>query len=170
MCYSLSKEGIARFPRQELACLDTPSEVFPDDVRIEVDAAKKNGEDNTSQLGVVAWYQDQNNYYFLVIANDGYIAIFTKVEGRYTLISSADKKWIKVAGIYAGSETNHLQADCTDSTLKLYAKGTRVAVATDDTFRGGGVALVIGTSDQGGPDILFCYFAVYRPWGPLERH
>ena len=148
----------------------TPSEVFPDDVRIEVDATKKNGEDNTRKFGVADRYQDQNNYYFLAIANDGYVAIFKKVEGKYTLISSADKKWIKVVGIYAGSETNHLQADCTSSTLMLSAKGTQVATATDDTFMGGGVALVAGTFYQGGTDILFSNFAVYRPWSSLDRH
>ena len=142
---------------------DTPSVVFPDDFRIEVDATKKNGEDDTSQFGVACRYQDQKNFYFLAIANDGYAAIFKKVGGNYSMISSADKKWTSVAGIHAGSEANHLRADCTGSTLTLFANGTQVATAADDSFTGGGVALVAGTFAQGGTDILFNNFSVYRP-------
>lgn len=126
-----------------------------------MDATYKNGEDNTIQFGVACRYQDQNNYYFLAMANDGYVAIFKKVEGKYTIISSADKKWTKMAGIYADSETNHLHADCTGSTLTLFANGTQVATATDDPFIGGGIALGAGTFNQGGTDILFSNFAVY---------
>ena len=141
---------------------DTLPDVFQNDVRIEVDATNI-GEVNDNQFGVICRYQDDANYYYLAITSDGYAAIFTRLQGEFTIISSEDKKWVKVGGIYPGSEINHIRADCIGSALVLYANGTQVAAATDSSLTGGQVGLLAGTFDTGGTDILFKNFYVYRP-------
>jgi LSD1 subclass zinc finger protein len=143
---------------------DSPSSnVFQNDVRIEVDATKTAGQDDSSQFGVACRYQDQDNFYFLALSSDGYAAIFLKSQGKFTNLSSADNKWTSVDGIYGGSETNHVRAECIGSDLALYSNGVLVVSATDNTFSGGGVALIGGTFDTGGTSILFDNFTVYRP-------
>ena len=137
--------------------------VFQNDVRLEVDATKTEGQDDSSQFGVACRYQDSDNFYLLALSSDGYAAIFLKSQGKYTNLSSADKKWASVDGINGGTATNRLRADCIGSDLTLYSNGTQVASASDDTFSEGGVALIAGTFDTGGTSIQFDNFTVYRP-------
>jgi len=142
---------------------NTLPDIFQNDIRVEVDATKIDGPDEDS-LGVICRYQDNENYYYFAIANDGYAAIYKYLQGKFTVISSEDGKGQQVDGIYSGSITNHIRADCVGSTLTLYVNGAQVATATDDSFTGGQVGLLAGsTSDTGGVDILFDNFFVYRP-------
>jgi hypothetical protein len=141
---------------------DTLPDIFQNDIRIEVDATKIDGPDEDS-LGVICHYQDNENYYYFAIANNGYAAIYKYLQGKFTVISSEDGKWQKVDGIYPGSANNHIHADCIGNTLTLYANGAQIATATDDSFTGGQVSLAAGTFDTGGVDILFDNFFVYRP-------
>jgi ribosomal protein L40E len=142
---------------------DSRSNIFPSDVRIEVDAAKTEGQDDSSQFGVACRYQDEKNFYYLGLSSDGYAAIYKQSQGDSTILSSADKKWASVDGIYGGTDTNHIVAECIGSALTLYSNGTLVASATDDAFTGGGIALLAGTFDTGGTTIRFDNLAVYRP-------
>lgn len=136
---------------------------FQNDVRIEVDATKTSGEDDSSQYGVFCRYQDENNFYYLAVSSNGYAAIFDEINGKIQTISSSDGKWNDANGIKGGSETNHIRADCIGEKLALYVNGNQVATATSDTFSGGGVALTGGTFDQGGTNILFTHFYIFRP-------
>jgi ribosomal protein L40E len=140
----------------------TLPDIFQNDVRIEVDATKIDGPDD-NDIGVICRFQDNSNYYYLGISNDGYAAIYKSLQGEFSIISSEDGKWQKVDGIYPGSANNHIRADCIGNTLTLYANGAQIATATDDSFTGGQVSLAVGTFDTGGVDILFDNFFVYRP-------
>ena len=142
---------------------DSSLNVLPNDVRIEVDAAKTEGQDDSSQFGVACRYQDENNFYYLGLSSDGYAAIYKQSQGESTILSSADKKWASVDGIYGGTDTNHIVAECIGNDLVLYSNGTQVASATDDTFTGGRIALLAGTFDTGGTTIRFDNLSVYRP-------
>jgi len=139
-----------------------PNKTFPDDVRIEVDAAKIGGPD-ANDFGVICRYQDRDNYYDMIITSDGYAAIVKYESGNSSVISASDGKLQPVDGINSGSTPNHIRADCVGSNLTLYANGTRVAQATDSSFTGGDVGLNAGTYDTGGTDILFTNFFVYAP-------
>ncbi|MBU4226021.1 MAG: hypothetical protein KKC71_09395 [Chloroflexi bacterium] len=137
-----------------------PSRSFPGDVRIEVDATKIGGPDD-NDFGVICRYQDVDNFYYLLISSDGYAAIGKYEGGSQQLISSDNMQ--KVDGITPGAATNHIQADCIGSELKLYVNGNLVATATDSSFTSGDVGLMAGTFDTAGTDILFDNFYVYKP-------
>jgi len=141
---------------------DTLPDIFQNDVRIDVDATKMGGPDDNS-LGVICRYQDNSNFYYLAISNDGYAAIYRYLQGEFTVISSEDGQWQKVVGIYPGSTPNHIRADCIGNALTLYVNGVQIATAIDDSFMGGQVSLAAGTFGTGGVDILFKNFYVYRP-------
>ncbi len=139
-----------------------PSRSFQDDVRIEVDAAQTGGP-NDIDIGVLCRYQDQENFYQLIVTVDGYAGIIKMDNGNSSIISSPDGKLQPVTGINSGSTPNHLRADCVGSTLTLYANGNQVASATDTSFTGGDVGLIAGNYDNGGADVLFKNFYVYKP-------
>jgi hypothetical protein len=139
-----------------------PGKGFQDDVRLEVDAAKVGGPDDNA-FGVLCRYQDENNTYRFLISSDSYAGIAKMAKGDITVISSSDGQLQEVKGINTGEATNHIRADCIGDTLRLYVNGTQVATATDSSFTGGDVGLIVRTYDTAGADIVFKNFYVYSP-------
>jgi hypothetical protein len=139
-----------------------PSRNFQNNVRIEVDAGMSAGPDNNA-FGLICRYQDPDNFYYFYISSDGFGGIGKKENGLYSIISSSDGKLLKIDGVHLGAATNHLRADCIDSTLTLYVNETQVATTTDSAFTAGDVGLIARTYDTGGTDILFTNFYVYKP-------
>ena len=140
----------------------TPSQSFPENVRIEVDAIKQGGVDDNA-FGVICRYQDNKNFYKLLITSDGYAGISKSLAGETTVISASDGDLQAVNGISPGSVTNHIHADCIGSALTLYVNGALVASAVDNSFTSGGVGLVARTYNTPGTDIRFTNFTVYQP-------
>ena len=141
---------------------DTLPDVFQNDIRIEVDATKLGGPD-ANGFGVLCRYQDDMNFYLFTIASNGYAEIGKMLKGNFQVISSVDNTWTKSAAINTGSDTNHIRADCSGSSLTLYVNGSQAATATDSSFSGGMVGLSSASYDTAGTDILFDNFFVYRP-------
>lgn len=139
-----------------------PYKSFQNDVRIEVDAIKIGGPDDNA-FGVQCRYQDVDNYYYFYISSDGYTGIGIDNAGTKTIISSSDGNLYSDSNINQGAVTNHIRADCIGNTLTLYVNGTQIATATDSTFTGGDVGLIVKTYDTAGADILFTNFYVYKP-------
>ena len=139
-----------------------PSKTFQNNIHIEVDAGMSEGPDNNA-FGVICRYQDTDNFYYFYISSDGFGGIGKKANGHYSIISSPDGRLLKIEGVNLGVATNHLGADCIDSTLTLYVNGTQVATTKDSAFTGGDVGLIARTYDTGGTDIIFTNFYVYRP-------
>lgn len=139
-----------------------PSGPFPNNVRIEVDASMAAGpEDNA--FGLICRYQDPDNFYYFYISSDGFGGIGRKQAGQYNIISSSDGSLQQINGVNLGVAANHLRADCIDSTLTLYVNETQVAETTDSSFPAGNVGVIARTYDEGGTDIRFNNFNVYRP-------
>jgi hypothetical protein len=133
---------------------------LPADVIIDVDVTNA-GIDN-NDFGVICRMRDLDNFYFFQLASDGY-AVIGKFENNQAKYLSSEGMQ-KVDGIYSGSTTNHMRAECIGNSFKLYANGSLVAQVTDSTFTSGGdVGLMAGTFDVGGVDILFDNFVVTRP-------
>ncbi len=130
------------------------------DVRIEVDATKVGGPDD-NDFGVICRYQDENNFYFLIISSDGYYGIGKVAHGEQSLLTGDALDYSDA--ILQGATTNHIRGDCVGSKLVLYANGVRLAEAQDDTFKDGDVGLMAGTYDDRGTNILFDNFVVYQP-------
>lgn len=139
------------------------SQVFQNDVRIEVDATKIGGPDDNA-FGVICRYLDKDNYDFFYISSDGYVGIGMNIAGTRTLISDSSGNMTTDSSVTQGAATNHLRADCIGNTLTLFVNGTQVATATDSTFTTGGDAgLIAMTYKVDGTDIMFNNLFVYKP-------
>jgi hypothetical protein len=134
-----------------------PSKNFSD-VRVEVDAVKQSGPDK-NDIGIICRYKDSDNFYYGVIGNDGYVMIITYVNGQDTTLAEDQTDGV----VNAGSATNHVRFDCVGSTLTLYANGKQVATGTDSSLSSGDIGLIVGTYEDGGVDVVFNNFFVYKP-------
>jgi hypothetical protein len=117
-------------------------------------------EDNI--FGVMCRYQDVDNYYELVLSNDGYYGIGKEVGGQFTWLG-ADKMQASDA-IHTGGATNLIQAECVKDSLTLSANGHKLMSIRDTDLPGpGDIGLMAGSGDQTGVDISFDHFSVKKP-------
>lgn len=130
------------------------------DVQVEVRAAKVSGPDD-NQFGVICRYQDEDNFYFLVISSDGYYAIGKIKDGLITVLGAEGMHYNE--HIHQGETTNQIRARCSGSRLELFANDTRLGNVEDLDFSTGDVGLLVGTFDVQGADILFDDFVVTQP-------
>jgi serine/threonine protein kinase len=128
-----------------------------DDSSIAVEAYKSGGPDE-NVFGIVCRYQDDFNYYFLVIGSDGYYGIGKVVDGSTSLVGSAQLEYSQA--INQGRTSNDVRADCDGTHLSLFANGTLLTTEEDDDFSAGMVGLLAGTYSIQGVDILFDNFSV----------
>jgi hypothetical protein len=132
------------------------------DSRVEVDATKYAGPDN-NVFGVICRYQDESNFYFLVISSDGYYGIGKVINGAQELIDMADNFMLESSLINQGAVTNRIRGDCVGNTLTLYVNGQQVDSKTDGNLTTGDVGLLAGTFEEAGTDITFDNFLVSKP-------
>ncbi len=132
------------------------------DVGIEVSGTRLAGPDD-GYFGVVCRFTDDGeNYYALVIGDDGFYGIALMEDGEYDFLDSGmDEQGI----IHPGEgETNRVRGVCNGSHLSLYANGQLVLDLWDETLESGIIGLAVGNKrSAGGTDILFQDFAVTYP-------
>lgn len=139
-----------------------PGEDIEGDVRIEVDATKIGGPDE-NDMGVLCRYSNVNdsyNFYYFLIASDGYMGIAKMKDSDSELISGEE---MTISDAIDTTGTNHIRADCIGDTLTLYVNGEQVATATDNDFTGGDIGLIAGSFSEPGVDIHFDNLIVTRP-------
>jgi hypothetical protein len=129
-------------------------------VRIEVEAMKIGGPDD-NEFGIVCRYQNEDNFYFFTISSDGYYGIGKYKDNQVNLIGMEMMQ--SNDNIHQGTNSNHLRADCVESTLAFYINGTKVGEVQDSDFSTGDVGLLAGTFRDPGVDILFDNFSVQKP-------
>ncbi|HEX2981365.1 MAG TPA: hypothetical protein VHO48_13945 [Anaerolineaceae bacterium] len=130
------------------------------DVHIEVDATMLGGpQDN--DFGVICRYQDENNFYGMIISSDGYYGISKMKDGEHNVVSSGQLEYSDE--IRQGEATNRIGADCIGSTLRLYVNGTQLVEYTDSEYTSGDIGLMAGTFDEPGVDISFDNLVVTKP-------
>lgn len=139
----------------------TPGRKFPNDVRIEVDATKKGGPD-ADVFGVLCRYQNEKNFYVLMISGDGQAGI-AKRSAAGDLVMLSGQSLESNPAIRLGLASNHLRADCSGTSLALYVNDVLAASATDSEFSGGDAGLWMGAYDRPGSDLLFDNFIVRKP-------
>lgn len=129
------------------------------DMRVEADVARNAGP-LINLMGLVCRYQDADNFYFFVISSDGYFSVGKYQAGVLSLVGQEMMAY-NAAILIDGS--NHLRFDCAGSTLTGYVNDTLVAMTNDASFRDGDAGLTAGTLDEGGVDVIFDNFVVYKP-------
>jgi hypothetical protein len=112
-------------------------------------------------FGVVCRYQDDDNYYSLVISSDGYYGIYKKQSGFQTLLGLPQMGFDE--SIHRGDQANEILAVCQGDQLALFVNDTKLLQVSDDTFTYGDVGMIAGNRSQPGSDILFNHFIVVKP-------
>lgn len=130
------------------------------DTLIHVRARKLAGPDN-NLFGLTCRYQDEQNFYALVIGSDGYYGIFKRVDGEQSLIEQEHMDFSDV--ILRDDGVNVIQAVCQGDHLALFVNDTRLIQVQDSTFSNGDVGMIVGNFSEPGVDILFDDFIVVKP-------
>ena len=123
-------------------------------------AIKLGGPDD-NLFGVLCRYQDDSNYYALVISSDGYYGIFRTLNGEQTLINQQNMDFSE--SIYSGEMLNEIQAVCQAEELTLIVNGVQLLQVQDGSLTNGDVGLVVGNFLEPGVDILFDDFIIASP-------
>ena len=126
----------------------------PNDLKIEnyvvvdVDAKRVSGpEDGT--YGVICDYQDRDNYYGLIVGDDGYSEIYRWTDGIYETLASKTGVAMNKAGM------NHLTARCESSQVSLLVNNSPVLQADHSGVGTGNVGLIAGAFDPS--NVLFAF-------------
>jgi hypothetical protein len=142
-------------PNQQITAI--PGKRFTN-VVIEFDVTQLAGPED-AYFGALCRYQDDENYYYLIIGSDGYYSIGKILNGEIRPLSATDSS----QAILTGQAQNSLRAECTSDILALYANGELLAQVEDSDFTSGDVGLMAGTLDTPGADIRFTDFSVIQP-------
>jgi hypothetical protein len=128
-------------------------------VRVEVDTAAM---PNTplARMGLICRLVDERNFYFFVITSDGYYGIGKTQNGQASLLGM--EQLARHEAILIDS-VNRLSAACIAELLIFYVNGELVGSALDSDFPRGDVGLLAGSFEQGGVEVLFDNFVVYKP-------
>ena len=131
------------------------------DTRIEVDVI--GSDEQYHDMGIICRLQDTDNFYYFIVASDGFYAIGKFKDGEDTLIGS-DEMYEDIDGVInQGVADNHIRADCVGNTLSLYVNSKKLMEVTDTDFTKGTVGLIAGSYEDVPVSILFDNFAVYKP-------
>lgn len=130
------------------------------DVQVEVDAARLAGP-LANLYGLVCRYHGEENFYFFIISSDGYYTI-GKMRGGQAVLLGQEMMAYSAAILQDGSP-HRLRFDCIGSTLTGYINGQMVAMTSDSAFRDGDAGLIAGSFDEGGVEMSFDNFVVYKP-------
>jgi hypothetical protein len=129
------------------------------DIYLEVEAARVSGPPN-GYFGLVCRFQDDNNYYALVIGSDGSYGIIRMTGGSVQFISPPPRPTEIIRG---GFSVNRIGGSCVGDKLTLYVNGVKMVEATDDVYSSGFIGLVVGTTSVPGLEVSFDNYVVRKP-------
>ncbi len=128
-----------------------------DDVILDVDVnvLRASGE---GYYGLICRYVDQMNFYALEIGEDGYAAIWKRLNGREVFLVDYDKLWA------SPGKNIDLRASCIGNELTIYLDGVEAATALDGDFSSGDVGLLAGTRSRENLLVAFDNLVVSSPF------
>ncbi|MEX1020555.1 MAG: hypothetical protein WDZ49_12905 [Litorilinea sp.] len=134
-----------------------------DDFYAEVDTYHIAG-DESNQPGIVFRYQDEDNFYFFAIGNDGYYALLKLENNSWTNLVD----WTESEDVNSGSGARNRVAVLTEGPdIVLLANDVVLAEVEDSTFTEGQIALTAGSYERAGVEIAFDNFALWRLGEPV---
>ncbi len=136
-----------------------PGYYFSDTV-VDVDATKIGGSDN-NDFGLICRHTDNQNFYFAVVASDGYYWVGKFLEGEEILLDANGV--LTTDKVYSGYSTNHIRFVCEGPWLTLYVNDEILGSYNDYSFESGDVGLIAGSFGDSGVDISFDNFVVTAP-------
>ncbi len=131
-------------------------------IRIDVDVKRVDGPDD-GFFGVVCRFKnDGDDYYALVIGDNGFYGIGRMKDGDFAFL----KKGIDDNGIIhrGKNQSNRVSGVCKGKQLTLFANGKQLVQVFDNAFGSGDIGLVVGnTFHQGGTEVKFDNYALLTP-------
>jgi serine/threonine protein kinase len=109
--------------------------------------------------GALCRYQDDENYYYLIIGSDGFYNIGKIINGENHHLSPIDSS----PAVQTDQAQNSLRVECNGDILALFVNGELLAQVQDADFVKGDVGLLAGTLETSGADIRFTNFSVTQP-------
>jgi hypothetical protein len=131
-------------------------------VALEVDGTRLEGSED-SYFGVVCKFTDDgDNYYALVIGDNGFYGFGLMEDGEYSFIETGmDEMNIIHSGL---GETNRIRGVCNDNHFLIYANGELLLDTWDNTLEEGIIGLVVGNQRSGSEaEFRFNDFAITWP-------
>ncbi len=139
----------------------TPGRQFAD-VSIEVDV-RPAPDSQDGHFGVLCRHVNVRNFYYFAISDDGYYAIFRRLDGGPLTLLNWGGGMLPSQAIRPGGESNHLLAVCQGEELSFYINGELVAIVNDDALARGDIGLGAGSGPDGLTHALFDDLLVSRP-------
>ncbi len=130
------------------------------DVQVEVDATPLM-DSPMNRFGLLCRYQGPQDFYFFIVTGDGYYGIGKVKDGERSLIGQEMLSYS--AAILQPNIQNRLRFDCRGQTLTAYANGRSISAVSDKDFSSGDAGIIAGSFEQGGVDVVFDNFVVYKP-------
>jgi hypothetical protein len=105
-----------------------------------------------NELGMLFRYADDDNFYFFAVTSDGYYRLDQQVDGEWVTVID----WQASDAINTGEGSYNLVGLLTEGTsVTLLVNDTVLESVTIDSGPGAGLALGVGTFDDGGVEIAF---------------
>jgi len=131
-----------------------------DNVSISVDA-KPVTKGMNGYYGLICRIQDEQNFYYFVIRNNGDYTIGKhKKAGFQSLFSEG---WRGSNAINQGNQINLLKADCVGDRLRFYVNNAMLGEATDTDLSSGFSGIIAAALDAQGFEVLFNNFRITKP-------
>jgi hypothetical protein len=128
------------------------------DVRLEVDLSRGSGPED-GYAGLVCRFQDNGNYYAMVVDGQRGYRIFKKMGGVSEDLGQPGES----SGILTGDSSNRLRVDCVEDTITFFINGERFLEIRDESFSAGRVGLIGGTKETPGLELFFDDFLIANP-------
>ncbi len=109
------------------------------DTLMEVEASLASG-GGPSYFGLLCRLQDANNFYYLVVREDGYFTIGRYQDGQFNALLPVG--WTYNDALKNSGQPYRLRADCTGEALSLYLGETLLAEVQDGAFASGRLGFV----------------------------
>ena len=132
------------------------------DVIIETNARTAAGPEDNG-FGVICRYQDDDNFYFMLVSADGFYGIGTVVEREARFIHGEADIMDYSASLPTDYETLDIRATCVGDRLTLAINAEELATATATDFQTGDVGLIARSFLEPGVEVRFDNFKVTQP-------
>ena len=128
------------------------------DMRVEITAEQIDGPQD-GYYGLTCRHIDDNNYYALVISNNGQYGIAKMEQGEIEFIQEGTAP----SSVINPEGNNHVIGDCIGENLILYTNDIKLTEVQDGTFESGVFGIVTGTRLHEGVEVIFFRILVNAP-------
>jgi len=150
--YHISVSEIGGVPWAKTSTAFDNSSVFVD--------ARPVTESVNGYYGLLCRIQDERNFYYFVIRNDGGYAIGKYKNAEFQFLFP--EGWRQSDAINQGGQTNRLRADCVGNTLRFYVNEVMLDEVNDTDFSSGFSGILAAALDTQGFEVTFNNFLITK--------